>query len=224
MAQRFASILLAAVVALGAVSGGVARAQQAAPAPKLGVIDLAVAFKNYKKSAELEERINAEREQLRGDLEALKKEIAEKLKLMDALDPDSQSYIALEDEKDALVAKYDRKKKRLEETLKKHWEEYNAKLLDDIEKVVKAYGEDNRFTLILKVDGKVSEDQRLLAGLKAVLYSAKELDITGPIVDILNRNYEMSRGGGGVTGPLITPTGGKDGKADVKPIPPAQKK
>ena len=198
MAQRFASVLVLALACL--VPCGAASAQGVPPpaaAMKVGVVDLGLVFKQYKKSADLEERINLDRERLRGDLDQQKKAISELIKVMELLDPDSDTYRVKEDEKDAAVAKFDRTKKRLEETLKKTWERYNLELLDDIEKIVKAHGEEQHFTFILKVDGKQTEEQRMLVGLKAVLYSSRELDITPTIVEMLNRNYEISKVPGG---------------------------
>lgn len=179
------------------------RAQpQAAPARapagwKVGVVDLAAVFKQYRRSAELQKKIDEERERLQKDLDQQKTYISKLHMEMDALDRTSETYEIKEDEKDAAVARFDRTKRRLEERIKKRWEEYNLQLLEDIEQVVKAYGEEQSFSLILKVDPKATEETRFLAGLKAVMYFGKELDVTPAVVELLNRRYEEKQAKGG---------------------------
>src|SRR5207237_292800 len=60
-----------------------------------------------------------------------------------------------------------------------------------IDAVVRAFGKENDFTLVFKVDSNPSEQQKMLAGMRAVMYYAKELDITSDIVAILNRRFEV---------------------------------
>jgi len=228
------SILTLALVALVAAPAALSLAQdrasaQAAPPRvsgefKLGVVDLATVFKQYKKSSELEQKINEERDRLRKLLDEQKKIISKLLAEMDALDPLSESYQIKEDEKDSAVAKFDRMKKRLEETIKKRWEEYNLQLLEDIEQVVKAYGEEQRFTLILKVDGKPTEESRLLAGLKTVMYHSQDLDITAPVVVLLNKNFEDQRAKAGKAGAApsgAAPAGASTPAGAAPPAPAA---
>jgi hypothetical protein len=63
---------------------------------------------------------------------------------------------------------------------------------------VKAFGEEQHFTLILKVQGTPSAEEVEALGalnleaLKGVLYYAGEVDITQPVVDILNRRYDLN--------------------------------
>jgi outer membrane protein len=193
----------ACALALVAALGGAASAQQA-PGIKVGVVDLAKVFKGYKKSAELEERINGERDDLKGQLDELKKSISDLNKELDLLDFGSPSYQDKEEQKARAVGLYELKKRRLEDQIKRRWEEYNVQLLDDIGEVVSTYGKENAYTLILKVDTQPAEEQKLLAGLKNVLYFADQIDITGDIVAILNRQYELEGGaapsGGGGSG------------------------
>ena len=48
-------------------------------------------------------------------------------------------------------------------------------------------------TTILKVDGKPTEEARILAGLKTVMYHSHELDITASIVALLNKNWDEKK-------------------------------
>ncbi len=180
-------------VAASLCAAAPARAQQAAPI-KLGVVDLAKVFKGYKKSAELEKRINAERDALKAELDAIKKKISDLNKELDLLDFGSPTYQKKEEEKARAVGLYELKKRRLEDRIKRRWEEYNVALLDDINAVVAEYGKQHGYTLIFKVDTEPSKDQKLLAGLRNVLYFAQTIDITNDIVTILNRRYELEGG------------------------------
>ncbi|MFC1706987.1 OmpH family outer membrane protein [Planctomycetota bacterium] len=161
---------------------------------KLGVVDLGIVFKRYKKSAELEKRINEEKDELTAKLKE-QKEITENIAdEMDVLDPDSETY-RLKAEKQAVeAARFEYMKRRLEYTIKRKWEDYNRRLLADIDAAVKAYGEDNGYTLILKMEGRELGEQKLIEiGLMSVLYYSKQIDITEDIVRVLNKRHSMGQ-------------------------------
>ncbi|RME76113.1 MAG: OmpH family outer membrane protein [Planctomycetota bacterium] len=202
-ARRWVGLFVVAVLA--AAGARAAHAQQAA-APRIGVVDLARVFKDYKKSAVLEEKINGERDQLKAELDGIKKKISDLNKELDLLDFGSDSYRAKEEEKARLVGLYELKKRRLEDRIKRRWQEYNVELLDDIGAVVSAYGKEHGYTLILKVDTDPSDEQKLLAGLRNVLYFAEQIDITDQVVAILNRRYQLEGG------KAARPAGGSGGR------------
>lgn len=200
---------LAVIALAGAV--GVLSARRADGLPdgmRVGVVDLASVFKDYEKSKELEKRINEERDQLRKGLDAQRDLITEIRKKMDLRDFDSPEYAELEEEKKIELARLELMKERLQRTIKERWEEYNLELLEDIENVVRAYGKQHGFTLILKVEDKPVDDMRfeklIQAGLKSVLYFTAEIDITADIVLLLNRRFRV---GDGAIGPK-PPAGG----------------
>lgn len=186
-----ALVLTVVLGSLGVLSARPADGQVGGADLRVGVVDLATVFKEYKRSAELEKKINQERDDLKKGLDEVRDKIKEIQKQMDLLDYESEAYKLREEEKAIELARFELMKRRLERTIKTRWEEYNLQLLEDIEKVVQDYGKENHFTLILKVDGEApAGDQKLLqAGLKNVLYFAKHVDVTEDVVRILNGNY-----------------------------------
>lgn len=191
------------VVAMLALLAPVAAAQTGGPQTggvrgqdlKVGVVDLAAVFKNYKKSAELETRINAEKDRLRESLDAQRERIKEINKQMDLKDIESEAYAMLEEEKRIELARFELMKERLQRTIKQRWEQYNLDLLQDIQDVVRDYGHEHGFTLIFKVEGQPIEEHKLdmlvQIGLKNVLYFSPQVDITVDVVTILNARYQV---------------------------------
>jgi Skp family chaperone for outer membrane proteins len=219
MRFSFTALLFAAAVA---VPAGLVLSQERAvradgPPPfKVGVVDLATVFERYKKSKQLEQRINDERDRLKKELDDLRKEISEISKELELLDTSSQAYELKEEERKVSVAKFELKKERLESRIRKRWEDYNLEILDDIEAAVKKVGEEQKFTLILKVDGKPADD-RLMTGQyalaakasKTVFYASGDVDITKSVVDVLNRQFDLDPNSSGSSG---TPPGAKEEK------------
>jgi len=167
----------------------------ASAANKIGVVDLAKVFKNYRKSSELEKRINGERDKLKESIDGQRKKIQTLNREMDLLDVESEAYRTKEEEKQIELARFELMKERLQRTIKRRWEQYNLNLLEDIETVVKEYGKKNRFTLIFKVEGEPIEEHKLdklvQIGLKSVLYFSDPVDITDDVVPILNQRYTV---------------------------------
>lgn len=188
-----AVLVLAVAVARGGKDAAPVHA--APPEWKIGVVDLAAVFKEYHKSQDLERKLNAEREQLEKAIKTVRAKIDDIDKLMQPLDPNGETFRLHEEEKELEVARFQYLKRRRDEILKRRIEEYNLMLVDDIEQVVKQYGQEKKFSFILKSEGKAFEDNKLLLGLKAVLYYTHEIDVTKDIVEILNARFKA---GGGV--------------------------
>jgi len=189
-----AIVAIALAIAIVRTGGDPAPVAAAPTEWKIGVVDLAAVFKDYHKSQDLEKKLNAEKEQLEKDIKAVHAKITDLNKQMDPLDPYGQTFRLLEEERDREVATFQLLKRRREDTLKRRIEEYNLILVDDIEQVVKQYGQDKKFSFILKSEGKAFEENKLLLGLKAVLYYTHEIDVTKDIVDILNARFKAGGG------------------------------
>jgi len=190
--------LVAALVAGSWAFGPGAIGQTPKPATlrnKIGVVDLAKVFKSYKKSSELEKRINGERDKLKETIDKQRKHIRDINREMDLLDIESEAYRTKEEEKRIELARFELMKERLQRTIKRRWEQYNLNLLEDIESVVKDYGKKHGFTLIFKVEGEPIDERKLdklvQIGLKSVLYFSDRVDITEDVVTILNQRYKV---------------------------------
>ncbi len=230
IAALSAAALAAGSAAVFLARAGAARAEGPPPI-KIGVFDLATVFKGYKKSKELEQRITDERDALKRELDDLGKQIMDITKELDMLDRATQAYELKEEELKVVAARRELKKDRFENRLRKRWEEYNLEILDDIEAAVRAFGEKNGFSLILKVEGKPLEDSRYLTGevllaakaSKSVLYAAPEIDISREIVEELNRRFDLGADSRGETGSgrPVEAGSGAGGAASPRAQPPA---
>lgn len=226
-------LILTAAIAFAALFAQAqeARPQEAKGRPpgdfRLGVVDLGKVFTSYKRTKEYEQKFNEERDQLRKELDELRKQINEATKELEMLDQAAQAYALKEEERIILARRLEYKKERLEITIRKRFDEYRLKILDDIDSVVKKYGEEQKFTLILKVEGQPTDEERRLIGpmnleaLKGVLYYANQVDITQPIVEILNRQFDLNPNSKNGTTPTGTQPPPKPPAPTPAPQPPA---
>lgn len=194
---RHAGLAVVGVALLTAVVAPLAGGQSdPPPAPRLAVVNLGRVFKNYKKSAELEARINAERVRLKGGLDVQRDLIASLNAELELYKIGSEEFDEKEEEKKIELARYQLLKERIQRKIKQRWEQYNLELLEDIEKVVEEYAKDS-FTLVLKVEGTPldQENKLMQAGLKNVLYFHPSVDITDNIVSLLNRKFAIGESG-----------------------------
>lgn len=182
-------------LALALAAAGPAGAQDARREIKVGVVDLGVVIDGYKKAAELQAALKAEDEKLKKELDDLRKQINEISRELEMLNAGTEAFAIREEERKVAVARWELKDERRKALRRKRFEDANLQLLDDIEGVVRDYGEEHGFTLIFKVEGKANDEMRLLtAGLKGVLYFSREVDITADIVKMLNRRYDLNGG------------------------------
>ena len=84
---------------------------------------------------------------------------------------------------------------REQERLREMAESLGGELLDNIETVIKEYGRENGFTLIIKkeegpVQGRDWDELRSYVSRKSVMYYSANIDLTNKVVEILNKRYK----------------------------------
>lgn len=184
---------LGAGAALGSalLAPTVARAADNNPGIKVGLVDIGVVFKRYKRKEDLEKEINARKE-------GYEKQGQEQRKVLEGL----QNSLNLIKEGTDL---YRQKRKELnlqmsqmkvirdgwEEDLKFQIENLTLMILNEIENRVTKFGTDNKFDLIIKIDSQGWGDERFQerifrAQVSSVLYFDKKLDVTDQVVALLN--------------------------------------
>lgn len=208
--------ILAAGAALGAVATGFA--QQPNPNPnrvarplKVGVVDIGLLFKEYKRKDDFEKEINRRRELMKkeidGDAEGLKDS---RIKLeRSALREGGEAW--LREREKIKMAQYslELKTERLQAALKNEVEQQTLQILTEIEGTIELYGKQFGYDLILKIDksergaavGQADSDlvahfqERIFrAQISDVLYYNREqLDITGSVLVILNGDANIQR-------------------------------
>jgi Skp family chaperone for outer membrane proteins len=214
MRQRtFLSLLAACAVAGAALAAGTAVAQEAPAKPrptrkplKVGVVDIGVLFKSYKRKDSLEEGINGRREEMKGEIEKEQKRIVDLRERLDKSQVRKGSPPWDKAVMDIKMAQYqlELRKEQMQETLKKEVEANTLQILTELEKTIGKYGRKYGYDLILKIDraekaadGKQSDlvahfQERIFrAQISDVLYFGERLDITSNVEKLLNSSGNM---------------------------------
>jgi outer membrane protein len=223
------SLILAALVGTSVWVGSALGQQNAAKAPatelphKIGLIDMAQVFKDYKKFEALRNDLKEELE----TTEAKGKELADKIQAVQnelksgVFKDGSQDFIARETQLTKLTSDFQTfRAVSQKEFLRKESKIYGTvykEVEDAIQKYCKAY----KYTLILRFSREElnSDDpQKLIAGLqRQVVHFRSEDDLTDSVVDFLNNQYAKSGG----TPRAVTPAGGTSSGATKGAVKPA---
>ena len=181
-----------------------ARAQGGAGAsstPKIGLIDMAEVFKEYKKFEALREGLktdiqatDAKAKQMAAQAQSLQ----QKLK-SGTFKPDSPQYQQIETQLQGLQLEFTSfKNKSQREFMKKESQIYKTVYLEVSDAVAK-YAGYYKYTLVLRYNRKSLEEadnpQGVLQSMnKQVIFMQSDDDITDPIIDYLNRLYIKNGG------------------------------
>ena len=148
---------------------------------KIGYVDIAEVFDQY-------EATDIATEKLRGDIEEKKKDIEKRREDINILTQklDAQATVINEKEKDKVKKDVESKLKELKDITEKSNRELRQReqklirdILKDIEEVIKIYGKDNGYDLVM--------DKR------QVLYGPEGMDITKEIVKIINKRLKKEK-------------------------------
>lgn len=174
---------------------------------KIGVVDIGVLFKEYKRKDDLEAKINQEREDMKSEIEGDEKKLAEKAKALEngplrkGSAPWQQQADLLREEQFRLELK----QKRLQQSLQKRVEENTLQILQELESTIKEYAGKRHYALVLKVDksgpdtnsdselNKKFQEQIFRAQISDVLYYDGEVDITKEVNELLNSAANLRR-------------------------------
>jgi Skp family chaperone for outer membrane proteins len=172
------------------VAGARAEGEKREAKPLLvGVVDIGVVFKGFKKKDDLEKQVNATKSKY--EAEALEQQ-AEleglRTKIQRADDEDKPG---LESELRAKVTAFKAQRDGWELELKREIERLTLAILEDIDNAVRVFAKENSFDLILKTDSKGWGDERyqeriFRAQVTTVIYRSDSLDVTKEILERLN--------------------------------------
>jgi outer membrane protein len=147
---------------------------EAADLSKIGYVDLGKVFDEYQKTKDSEKELGkkgetkeAERGKIVADLRRLQDE------LETSSDKEKEKKQGQVEDKVKQLQDFDRETRT---SLKKERDTTIRDILQEIDKVIQEYGQKGGYTLILNE--------------RALLYEAKELDLTDKIIGILNEGYK----------------------------------
>ena len=165
---------------------------------KIGVVRFSALVNGYKRMQAEQDAGIKKRDQLRQEQTARQDEINRLAAKLQQNTPDSDAYKKTDEE-------LRQKKADLETWTRVKTEELIAEetriirdIYMDVETACKDYGKKNAFTLILKEDDLDLEKSALTelkfkVALRKVIYFDPSIDITDPIIKLVNQNYEARK-------------------------------
>lgn len=184
---------LTAASALGAslLAPSVASAQGAASTLKIGLVDIGVVFKNYKRKEDLEKEINAKKNSYEDQAKAQETTLEGMRKALTLTQVGSDLYRQKSKEIKLQMSQMKVIRDGWEEELKIQVENLTLMILNEIEDRVKKFGTDNKFDLIVKIDSQGWGDERFQerifrAQVSSVLFFSPSLDVTNQVLALLN--------------------------------------
>lgn len=219
LSATIASILtVSSTLAFGQNPGGAA----AAPAMpyKVGLIDMGQVFKNYKKFEVLRSDLKAEFEAQEAKAKEMAQHAQELQQKMKQLKEGSPQYSAAEKELATASAEFESFRRSVQRDLLKREGQMYHQIYTEVSDVVRLYAEHFKYTLVMRFSRDELDPenpQQVIQGIGArqVVYFRDEDDITEPVIDYLNRQYE--KGPAGAAGAAATSGAASQPKTTTRP-------
>ena len=163
---------------------------------KVGLIDMAHVFKNYKKFEALREDLKLEIGASEDKAKGMQQQLADLQNKMKAMNEGTKDYTKTEQEIVKLAAEFESfRRTASREFLKKESQIY-LMVYNETSDAVKKYADFYKYTLVIRFnreDLETENPQALLQGMnRQVVYHRGEDDITLPVLKFLNGKYQPS--------------------------------
>ena len=213
---------LAVVLGLTTAASAQNEAQPAAAKlpVKIGLVDMARVFKEYDKFNALREDLKSE---MKADMDAAQalaakaKSLQEELKLLNRGSPD---FIKKEAELARVHSDFETKRKLINSKNMREEARIFEQVYLEARDAVKLYAEYYKYTLIIRFNSAPidAENPQSLANSlnKLIVYHQPQNDITGAVIDYLNRQWERNSASAKKQQP-IRQTGGNSTRPQVQP-------
>ncbi len=191
-------------------------APAAAATHQVGLIDMAHVFKNYDKFKSMSEDMQADAKAAQSEAEAMVEQMKTIQETMQKLTEASPDYTKQETQILTLQTKLETfRKVQQREFLRKEAEIYKTVYME-VQNAVQRYAKYYKYTLVLRfnrqsVDAAENPQEIITSMNRQVVHYREEDDLTDPILDFLNDEYNKSKGG--------APTGGTPGRQAKGPAP-----
>ena len=202
MKKTVTVVALACCIGLTAPAMGQTKPAAATPAPaatpvKIGLVDMARVFKEYKKFEDMRATLKAEMEIALAEakkIAAAAEKIKEELKL---LKQGSAEYIKRESDLAQLSSDFEAKRKVANLQYQRKEAEIFQNIYVDAVDVIKLYAEHFDYSMVMRfnsADLDKSNPTSVVNGLnKLVIYHRPQDDITDAVIDYLNRKYTPTK-------------------------------
>jgi Skp family chaperone for outer membrane proteins len=195
-------VALACCIGLTAPAMGQTKPAAATPAPaatpvKIGLVDMARVFKEYKKFEDMRATLKAEMEVALAEAKKIAadaEKVKEELKL---LKQGSAEYIKRESDLAQLSSDFEAKRKVANLQYQRKEAEIFQNIYVDAVDVIKLYAEHFDYSMVMRfnsADLDKSNPTSVVNGLnKLVIYHRPQDDITDAVIDYLNRKYTPTK-------------------------------
>jgi outer membrane protein len=178
-------------------------AAAAAPAipHKVGLIDMAYVFKNYKKFEALREDLKAEIAESEEQAKKMQKDNAELQQQLKQFQEGSPEYTKYEKQLVQKAADFENFRRQMSREFLKKESKIYLQVYNEVSSMVEKYAVHFKYTLIMRFnreDLDTENPQALLQGMnRQVVYYRADDDITTPVLESLNKRFEAAPKGGG---------------------------
>lgn len=223
------SLAIAALIGMSFWFGTAQGQQGAAARPaselphKIGLIDMAHVFKEYKK-------FEALRADLKDDLDAAEadaKKLADKIQAIQnelksgVFKEGSQEYISRETQLAKLTSEFQTSRTVLQKEFVRKESKIYGTIYKEVEDAIEKYCRAYKYTLIMRFSRdelNTDDPQKLVTGLqRTVLHFRPEDDLTDSVIEYLNNQYAKASGPSKSVTPAGGATGGATKSGTVKP-------
>lgn len=196
------TLVLIAALCLSGIPGSAIHAQNTQPAAaaaipvKIGLVDMARVFKEYKKFLALRDGLKATMETRMQEAQAIATEAKEISEVMKQLKPGSAQFIQKESRLAELTTQFQTKQKIAQAEYVREEAKIFEQIYVEARDVIKLYSEHFKYTLVLRfnsqsLDPEDKNPQSVANSLnKLVVYHRTQDDITDAIIEYLNRRYQ----------------------------------
>jgi len=169
------------------------------PPAKVAVVDIVKLFNEYQRTKEINERLNKEKLELQNQRKQ-KLDRVEALKgQLESLHPDSKDYY--QRQKELLEVSIDLKNftEIKTEEIKREFRVLTEDIYNEMLKLIEQVGRDMDYDLVLYLDRMEIQGEDSFPALlekirqRKVLYSAKHVDITDNVLEVLNQSYKLRK-------------------------------
>lgn len=196
----------AAIAILGGIVGfeGTARGQSARPSSevdhKVGLIDMAHVFKEYKKFEVLREDLKAEIQQSDDQAKTKAQGIKNLQEQMRLLKEGSPKYLEAEKELAGAASKFEAFRKVAQRNFLRRESKIYKTIYLEVTDAVQKYAGYYKYTLVLRfnregLDNAANPQDVIKSMNRQVVYFQSDNDITESILEFLNREYDKSASG-----------------------------
>ena len=197
--------LLAGVLALTGDAWSQQGGRDAAPAAaapniphKVGLIDMAFVFKNYKKFESLREDLKLEIAASEEKAKMMQKDTAELQQQLKQFQEGSAEYTKVEKQLVNKAAEFENFRRQMSREFLKKESQIYLQVYNEVSKMVEKYAVHFNYTLIMRFnreDLDTENPQALLQGMnRQVVYYRSDDDITAPVLESLNKRFNPDGG------------------------------